>query len=155
MKGMGNQKILLIRIGYGVILGVFIIFAFFPYFSETFTYGPHSYTQYFPGWFELIFGGWVGIGLLVASVILLNSQRIGKPIIFGISGCILILINLILRTIMLGITIEIGFILSFVLLFGLFAINPLPFVFRKREVKVKPSPKVKLEKLKEVVIDWD
>ncbi len=155
MKGMGFQKISIIRFGYGVILGVFILFAFFPYFSETLTYGPHFYTQYFPGWFELIFGGWVGIGLLVASIILLNSQRIGKSIIFGISGCILILINLILRTIMLGITIEIGFYLSLVLLLGLFAINPLPFVFREREVKVKPSPKVKLEKPKEVAIDWD
>ncbi len=160
MKGTGFQKMSVIRIGYVLILGVFVILAFFPYFSETFIYGPHSYTEYFPGWFELIFGGWVGIGLIVFSVIRLNSQRVGKPIIFGISGCILILINLILRTLMLGITIEISFYLSFVFLFGLFAINPLSYVFREKEVKAKPIPKLKkekgkIEKVKKVGIDWD
>jgi len=158
MKGTGFQKISLIRVGYVVILGVFVILAFFPYFSETFTYGPHSYTEYFPGWFELIFGGWVGIGLIVLSAIRLNSQRTGKPIIFGISGCILILINLIIRTVMLGITIEISFYLSFVFLLGLFVINPLSYVFREKEVESKPIPKFKkekgkIEKMKEVGID--
>ena len=160
MKRIELQKISLIRISYSVILGVFVILAFFPYFSETFTYGPHSYTQYFPGWFELIFGGWVGIGLIVFSIIRLTSQRIVKPVIFGISGCILILINLILRTILLGITIEISFYLSFVFLIGLFAINPLSYVFREEEVEAKPIPKLKkekgkIEKVKKERIDWE
>ena len=155
---MKLSKFSIIRIVYGVILVVFIILAFFPYFSETYTYGPHTNTEYSFGYFELLFGGWVGIGLIGVSVILLNSQKIGKPLLFGITGCILILINLIVRTFILGMTIKISYYLNFILLISLFALNVLSFVFREAEVAIKPIPKkkrVKIEEPEEIKIDWE
>lgn len=65
MKENRLQKITIIRITYSAIIAMFIVLAFLPYFSETFTYGPHTYTKNFPGYIELIFGGWVGQGKLI------------------------------------------------------------------------------------------
>ncbi|MFX1572303.1 MAG: TIR domain-containing protein [Promethearchaeota archaeon] len=155
---MNISKFLIIRIVYGVILALFITLAFFPYFSVTYTYGPHSYTEYSYGFFELLFGGWVGIGLIGASVILLNSQKIIKPILFGISGSVIILINLIIRTRILGMTLELSYYVSIVLLISLFAINILSFVYRETKVVVKFIPKkkrIKIEEPEELEIDWE
>lgn len=172
MREIKIQKFNLIKLIYIVLIVVFLISVFLPYFSKTYAYPPPpaepliSYIKPYRGYIELIYGGWPGLILAVISIIILNPERKGRSLIIGVIGFSLILISLMIRPIIQTITIELGFYLSLVLSIGLFVINVIAFKSReglvflisdkhwKRETIVKTTPTIVKKKEKEV-ISWE
>ncbi len=163
------QKFTLIRLIYGIIIIIVLISAFLPYFSRSYVYPPppaepiYNYTKNYIGYLELIYGGWIGIALLIISVVILNPERKSKALLIGIGGCILILINLMIRPSLQNITLSSGFYIGLIFGIGLIAINLFAFISKEgvltfdrvksakvKEVKVKPVKikPVKVQKVK-------
>jgi len=156
----GFQKILLIKLTYSILIIFFIISVFFPYYSEISTYSIHSYKREYYGYFELIYGGWVGIGLIVLSILLLNSERATKSALLGFIGSALIIFNLVLRSFTLNLTIELWFYLAIIFLISLLIVNVFIIISREKEVIFRPiseikKEKIKIEKPKEIDISWE
>jgi len=172
MKEVQIQKFTLIKLIYSVLIVVFLISVFLPYFSRYYAYPPPpaiptiSYTKPYRGYSELIYGGWVGLILAIISILILNPERKGKSLLIGALGFSLILINLMIRPIIQTITIEFGFYLSLVVSIGLVVINIFAFKSNeglvylisdkrwKKETIVKITPTINKTKEKEV-ISWE
>ena len=147
---------------------------FFPYYSITYVYPPppappiNSYTKPYFGYIELIYGGWPGLILIVISLIILNPERKGKSLLVGGVGCVLIIINLMIRPSIQSITINLGFYIGFIFCIGFFVINVFAFISKEgiislkriKEGKMEPKTKIKKVKIKkeeeaDVGIDWE
>ncbi|MBA7556427.1 hypothetical protein ES705_49135 [subsurface metagenome] len=85
-----HKKLKIILAINSILIVVFIISSFLPYFSKWYQYGGIIY--YF-GYNHLIFGGWEGLLFITASMNQIRYQRIRKAFIFGLIGCISIMIN--------------------------------------------------------------
>ena len=173
MKEIKIHKFALIKFIYGVIISVFLISVFLPYFSKSYVFPPPPLDPiiFFPprlyfGYIEMIYGGWPGLILAVISILILKPERKSISLIIGILGFSLILINLMIRPIIQDIDIEFGFYLSLVSGIGLVGINIFAFISRegiiylfsdeewKRETIVKATPTV--SKSKEIEeISWE
>ena len=169
MKEIKIQKFTLIKLIYSILIVVFLISVFLPYYSKSYAFPPPpaepiiSYTKPYLGYIELIYGGWPGLILAIISIVILNPERKGKSLLIGGLGFALILINLMIRPTIQTITIEFGFYLSLVFSIGLFIINVFAFISKegivslisdKREpiVKIKPT----IAKQKEIQgTDWE
>jgi len=169
MKEIKIQKFTLIKLIYSILIIVFLISVFLPYYSKSYAFPPPpavsiiSYTKPYLGYNELIYGGWPGLILAIISIIILNPETKGKSLLIGGLGFALILINLMIRPTIQTITIEFGFYLGLVFSIGLFVINIFAFVSKegivslisdKRDpiVKIKPT----IAKQKEIQgTDWE
>jgi len=164
MKERQILKFTLIKLIYIILIVVFLISGFLPYFSKYYAYPPT--TNYYYGYIELIYGGWPGLILALISILILNPERKGRSLIMGVIGFVLILISLMIRPIIQNITIEFGFYLSLVLSIGLIVINIFAFISNegaiflfsdktwKKETIVKTTPTIVKKKEKEA-ISWE
>ena len=135
MKEVKIHKFNLIKLIYSVLIAVFLISVFLPYFSKSYVFPPPPLDPiiFFPprlyyGYIELIYGGWPGLILAVISILILNPERKSKSLLIGVLGFSLILINLMIRPIIQTITIEFGFYLSLVSGIGFVVMNILAFI---------------------------
>ena len=174
MKEIKIQKFTLIKLIYGILIVVFLISVFLPYYSKTYAPFPPppatplfgGYTSLYMGYDVLIYGGWPGLILAGISIIILNPDRKGKSLLIGGLGFSLILINLMIRPIIQTITVEFGFYLSLVFGIGFFIINIFAFIskegiislFSDKRWKREPIVKIKPVKIKQKEIegiDWE
>ena len=173
MKEVKIHKFNLIKLIYSLLIAVFLISVFLPYFSKSYVFPPPPLDPiiFFPprlyyGYIELIYGGWPGLMLVVISILILKPERKGKSLIIGVVGFSLILINLMIRPVIQTITIEFGFYLSLVSGIGFVVMNILAFMSRdglvflisdkrwKKETIVKTTPTINKTKEREV-ISWE
>jgi len=173
MKEIKIHKFVMIKLIYGVLIAVFLISVFLPYFSKSYVFPPPPLDPiiFFPprlyfGYIELIYGGWPGLILAVISILILKPEKKSISLIIGILGFSLILINLMIRPIMQNVDIEFGFYLSLVSGIGLVGINIFAFISRegiiylfsdeewKKETIMKTTPTVSKSTGKEE-ISWE
>jgi len=142
MKEIKVGKFILIKLLYGVLIVIFLISVFLPYYSRYYAFPPPPadpivyYTRPYFGYNELIYGGWPGLILTIISIIILNPERKGKSLLIGGVGFSLILINLMIRPAMQTITIEVGFYLGLVIGISLFVINIFAFKSKEGEISL-------------------
>lgn len=165
------QKITFIRLIYVIVILFFSISALLPYSSIFHGFPPPpaeplmGWTEFFDGYIQLLYGGWVGLGFLVASVILLNFERKRKSLIVGVVGLVLIGINLMIYPLLETGTMQSGFYVGLIFWIGLIGINVFAIISKEgvltfervksaktKEVKVKPV-KFKSVKRKPIEIE--
>ena len=165
MKSIKLQKSMLIKLIYGILILIFILSTILPYYSITYFFPPppdppsYTNTEFSVGYIELIYGGWIGLILIIISIFFLIFEKISKAIIIGISGCALIGFNLIFRTAIqistgyLTVTSQLGLYFGFIFWIALCTVNGYVVIEEKgvnllsivKSKKLKPEIKHKLK----------
>jgi len=133
----------LIRLIFAFLILITLFSTVFPYYSKTYVFPPppaiplYSSTNYFWGYIELVYGGWIGLILVIASVVLLSPERKKKAFIVGSLGCALIGFNLVIRTFFQSISIQPGFYIVFIFWIALCVVNGYTFLGVEVEVILK------------------
>jgi len=156
MRTINLQKTTLIRLIFAVLILISLLSLTFIYYSKTYVYPLppavplYTDTIYYWGYTEFIYGGWIGLILIVVSVVLLSPERKKKAFMVGSLGCALIGINLVIRTFFQSITIQPGFYIGFIFWIGLCVVNGYAFISLEGEVTFRrvKSTKIKLPKIK-------
>ena len=92
MKEIKIQKFTLIKLIYSVLIVIFLISVFLPYFSKSYAFPPPpaepliSFTRPYYGYVELIYGGWPGLIFAVISILILKPERKGVSLIIAVIG---------------------------------------------------------------------
>lgn len=138
---------------FNIILGIYItlsiivlLFSFFPFIE----YAEEFYSYYIYGYVGFFYGTYEGLILISISIVYLNKLRAMRSIIYGILGCIMILINIVVyirpRYWMSGGTISIFLVL---ILICLFLLNLYLFHVKK---KIIPQIIFKKDEVREYIM---
>ena len=163
MRTIKLQKSTLIRLVFAIFISISLLSLTFIYYSKTYVYPPppavplYTDTIYYWGYTEFIYGGWIGLILIIVSVVLLSPERKKKAFSVGSLGCALIGIILVIRTFFQSFTIQPGFFVGFIFWIGLCVATGYAFLSTEGEVSfngVKSTkislPKIKLQNIKQI-----
>ncbi len=161
MRTIKLQKSNLIKLIYVILFLITLLSITFPYYSKTYVFPPppsdpvYTTTIYYWGHIELIYGGWVGLILIIVSVFLLSLERKKRAFMVGSLGCALLGFNLVIKTFFQTITIQPGLYIAFIVWIALCVVNGYSFIGVEGEVSLKRVKQWKIkskDKIKPVEI---